>query len=72
MAATQSWEYVAEEYPVQPGENMSNLSVELTAKGQNGWELVGFHWLPATEPGMSAHIACIFKRPRNQPWHQPK
>ena len=67
-----TWEYLAVEFQVHTNHGIVELSGELTAKGQDGWELVGFHWLPAREPEENAHFACIFKRPEDQAWRTPQ
>ena len=60
----QKWEYCSEKLQVRKGGAWHEISGELSGFGSEGWELVGFQYLEASEPAENPHVICLFKRPK--------
>lgn len=58
----EKWEYTVQIFQVHPVCGVRGLPSELSAAGEDGWEMVGFDYVSA-RGSENDEIVCIFKRP---------
>jgi hypothetical protein len=57
----EKWEYMVQMFQVHPVHGVRELPSELSAVGENGWEMLGFDYVRA-RGSENDEIVCIFKR----------